>query len=56
MLWWSGDHKFLVNPTLHWRPDDQLTEEIPRLRGLCFRAHLVCPSVGRVALFLVDLS
>ena len=24
--WWSGDHKFLVTPTLHWLPEDRLTE------------------------------
>ena len=40
-LWWSGDNKFLVIPTFHWRPDDQRTERVPRFRALCFRAHLV---------------
>ena len=56
-LWWSGIRKIAdAIPTLHWRPDDRLTEGVPRFRVLCLLSHLVYPSVGRVALFLVDLS
>ena len=51
-----GDHKILLIPTLHWRPDDRLTEGVPRFRALRLLAHLVYPWVGRVALFLMDLS
>lgn len=47
---WGGDDKFLVIPTLLWRPEERQTKV--KLRT----AHLVYPSVGRVALFLVDLS
>ena len=52
----SGDHNFLVTPTLHWRPDNRLTKRVLRFSALCCIAYIVYPSVGWVALFLVDLS
>ena len=36
-LWWSDDHKIVVTPTLHWRPDDQLTEG-----SVCFAFLTLC--------------
>ena len=52
-LWWSGIHLIAdVITTLHWRPDDRLSDGILRYRVLIFfLVHLVYPSVGRVALF-----
>ena len=50
-MWRSGDHNFLVNPTLHRPPDDRLTEGVPRFRALWVLAYLVYPSVRRVSLF-----
>ena len=56
LVWWSGIRKIAdAIPTLHWRPDDRLTEGVPRFRVYSL-PHLVYPSVGRVALFSVDLS
>ena len=56
-MWWSGDRSFYeAIPTLHWRPDDRLTEGVLRFRVLLFPPHLVYPSVGRAALFQVDLT
>ena len=56
LLWWSGNHKISVLfLTLHWRPNDRLTKGVPRFRVQSL-LHLVYPSVGQVALFLVDLG
>ena len=42
-------------PTIHWRPNDRLTEEVPRFRVHSLPHHAY-PSVGRVAPLLVGLS
>ena len=55
VVWWSGDRSFYeAIPTLHWYPDDRLSEGVLRFRALYFLPHLVYPSVGRAALFSVD--
>ena len=41
-MWWSGDRSFEESiPTLHWRPDDRLTEEVLRFRVIDCLPHLV---------------
>ena len=55
-LWWIGDRSFEESiPTLHWRPDDLLTEEVLRCRAVIF-THLVYLSVRWVAPFKVESS
>ena len=54
-VWWSGDRSFYeAITTLHWCPDDRLSEGVLRFRALYFLAHLVYLSIGQAALFSVD--
>ena len=53
MEWKSQNICFVSNSPL--APDDKLTKGVPRFRVQSL-LHLVYPSVGQVALFLVDLG
>ena len=42
VMWWSGDHSFdEAMPTLHWRPEERLTEGVLLYRVDIFLPHLV---------------
>ena len=52
MVYWESQNGCCVSNSSLWRPDDGLMERVPRFRVPRF----VYPSVGRVALFLVDFN
>ena len=56
LMWWNGIRKIAdAIPTLHWRPDDRLTEGVIQFSVDVILRQFVYPSVGRVALFSVNL-
>ena len=53
LVWWSGDHKFLVIMTPHWRPDDRELEGYSDSVNFFFSSS-PCVPVGRAGCNLLD--